>query len=413
MKTSDKSKINKIKVLHIVGGKPYAGAFKGSYILHKALIELNVNSKILSDCSTSIGEKFLGKDNHVIYINDNFLNKVFNLTFILLEKVLKFIFLKRPRSSFTIGIFGLDITKTKEYQNANIIHIHWLSQGFINITSIKKITKPLVWTMRDMWAFTGGPHYTCDFREFEGGKISNFLIRLKKKSYPIKTKFIAISNWLKLEAKKSFVLKNFKIYKIYNNINIENFNFTNKLIARKFLDIDTKKKIILFGAQNPQSIRKGWNIFTDTLKKLDKSEFYLIIFGNFWSHKVLDKIGIQYKSFGFVNDVKLQNMIYSASDCFIFSSLQEAFGKTWAEAMACKVPVICLKNSSAAEFIDHKKNGYVLNKMTSINLKKAIYWVTSQKNQKKSPKFIENKKIKKLRAREIAKKYIKLYSEML
>ena len=62
---------------------------------------------------------------------------------------------------------GFDITKVKEYQKADVIHIHWLSQGFINLKSLSKINKPVVWTMRDMWAFTGGPHYTMDFENYE------------------------------------------------------------------------------------------------------------------------------------------------------------------------------------------------------------------------------------------------------
>ena len=40
---------NKINVLHIVGGKKTNGVFKGAYILHEALLNLKVNSKILND----------------------------------------------------------------------------------------------------------------------------------------------------------------------------------------------------------------------------------------------------------------------------------------------------------------------------------------------------------------------------
>ena len=69
---------------------------------------------------------------------------------------------------------GFDITKVKEYQKADVIHIHWLSQGFINLKSLSKINKPVVWTMRDMWAFTGGPHYTMDFENYEKSFFSKF-----------------------------------------------------------------------------------------------------------------------------------------------------------------------------------------------------------------------------------------------
>ena len=51
-----------------------------------------------------------------------------------LEKILKSIYLHSPRETFTLGFFGFDITKLKEYKNADIIHIHWLNQGFITLT---------------------------------------------------------------------------------------------------------------------------------------------------------------------------------------------------------------------------------------------------------------------------------------
>ena len=71
---------------------------------------------------------------------------------------------------------------------------------------------------------------------------------------------------------------------------------------RSTLKISTSKQIILYGAQNPQSKRKGWDIFVETLKKLDKSKYFLLIFGNFWSQEVLDNIGIEYKILGFIDD---------------------------------------------------------------------------------------------------------------
>ena len=46
--------------------------------------------------------------------------------------------LPKKRSSFTFAFFGSDITKFKEFKEADIIHIHWLSQGFINLRSISK-----------------------------------------------------------------------------------------------------------------------------------------------------------------------------------------------------------------------------------------------------------------------------------
>ena len=406
--------MKKIKVLHIVGGPITGGAFQGSFILHRALLKLGVNSKILNDTFLDQNKIiFPKKKTNIVYLNKDFKKKVISKIFIYLEKILKSLFLKINRSTFTIGITGYDLTKLKEYKTADIIHIHWLNQGFINLKSIKKIKKPVVWTMRDMWPFTSGAHYTIDFESFERSSLSKVFKRFKKKNYPKQMQFVAISNWLKKEAKKSSMLKDFKIRMIYNNINTEDFRFINKEKARSILNINTKKNVILFGSQNTQSMRKGWECFVETLKKLNKSDYYLLIFGNFWSHKILDDIGIEYKSLGFIGNKKTLNAAYSSSDFFVFPSLQEAFGKTWAEAMICKIPIICFKNTSASEFVKHKKTGFVVKNMNSESLKKGIDWMSNKINRKNFLNEKKNNKVKEFDVKYIAKKYIQLYSELL
>ena len=170
---------------------------------------------------------------------------------------------------------------------------------------------------------------------------------------------------VKKKAENSNVLNQFKIKKIDNNIDIKNLKLISKKDARKILNISTKKKIILYGAQNPQSKRKGWEIFIDTLKKMDKSEYYLLIFGNFWSENILKKIGIEFKNLGYINDKNQLNTIYSAADLFVASSIADAWPKTFAEAMACGLPVVCFKNTSISEIVDHKINGFVVDKFSS------------------------------------------------
>ena len=395
-----------MKILHIIGGSEQSGVYKGAYILHKALIKHKIKSKILRDCSYSENIK---KDKDVICINENIFKKSLSKLFIFIEKLLKFLFLKSPRSSFTFGFLGTDITKSKYYKNADILHIHWFSQGFIQLRSLSRVNKPVVWTMRDMWPFTGGSHYSMDFQNYEKGGLSKIIQRFKKKIYNNKIEFVAISDWLKKQAENSFILNNYKIRRIYNNINTQDFNFKSKEEARSNLNINTKKKIILYGAQNPQLNRKGWNILVETIKNLDKSKYFLLIFGNFWSQKILDEIGIEYRSLGFINDQKKLNLVYSCSDIFLSLSIQEAFGKTWAEALTCKIPVICFKDSCASEIIDHKKDGYIVDGINPENLKIGIEWLSNFQDD------IQNldKKIKLFDSNTIAQKYISLYEEVL
>ena len=277
-----------MKILHIIGGDFKGGAFKGARILHNTLTKLKIDSKIFND-----NGDLNNKDDKIVVISKNLIIRIINYFYILIEKFLKNFFLPRKRSSFTLSLLGFDLTKFKEYRDADIVHIHWLNQGFINLKSLSKVNKPIVWTMRDMWPFTGGSHYTMDFKNYENSKISKIIKNYKKKKYGNNIKFVAISDWLKYEAQKSLVLEDQFVSRIYNNIELNKFKKISKEEAKLKLKIFTKKKIILFGAVNPQNKRKGWEIFLETIKKLDKSKYFLLIFGNFWSQESLIRIGLE------------------------------------------------------------------------------------------------------------------------
>ncbi len=403
-----------INVLHIVGGSLNNGAAKGANILHEALLNLGVNSKILNDkySKNEINKVNLNNQN-IIFIQQNLFDKVLNKFCIFIEKILKSFFLHSPRETFTISIFGFDITKIKEYQEADLIHIHCLSQGFINLKSLSKVDKPIIWTMRDEWAYTGGAHYISDFEKYEKSYISKLLKNFKKKIYNKNFQFVALSNWLKNKAEKSEILNNSQIIKIDNNIQLKDFNVIDKNVAKSILGLTTKKQIILYGAQNPQSERKGWKIFLETLKELDKSKFFLLIFGKFWSHELLDKIGISYKSLGFVTNQHILNAIYSSGDIFVASSLQDAWPKTFAEAMYCKTPAVCFDQTSISEIVEHKKNGYIVKEKNPKALKDGIIWLLNEIKENDLINFQAREKIKSYDPNIIAMKYLNLYKKKL
>ncbi|MBR4191577.1 MAG: glycosyltransferase, partial [Prevotella sp.] len=64
---------------------------------------------------------------------------------------------------------GSDITKLREFQEADVIHLHWINQGMLSLSGIRKILKsgkPVVWTMHDIWPATAICHLTLNCRNF-------------------------------------------------------------------------------------------------------------------------------------------------------------------------------------------------------------------------------------------------------
>ena len=63
-------------------------------------------------------------------------------------------FKKNDLFAVDIANTGTDITSLPEFQQADVIHLHWINQGMLSLNTIRKILtsgKPVVWTMHDMW----------------------------------------------------------------------------------------------------------------------------------------------------------------------------------------------------------------------------------------------------------------------
>ena len=99
-----------MKILHIVGGSPNSGAYKGAEILHNALIKLGVKSKFLNDST------YIKNNSRIIFLKRNFFQNILYKINVSIEKILKTIFLHSPRSTFSFCLLGDDITKFQEYK---------------------------------------------------------------------------------------------------------------------------------------------------------------------------------------------------------------------------------------------------------------------------------------------------------
>lgn len=63
-------------------------------------------------------------------------------------------FKKNNLFAVDIANTGTDITSLPEFQQADVIHLHWVNQGMLSLNDIRKILKsgkPVVWTMHDMY----------------------------------------------------------------------------------------------------------------------------------------------------------------------------------------------------------------------------------------------------------------------
>lgn len=407
-----------MNVLHIVAGDLNGGAARGAYWLHLALLKKNVNSYILTNSKNNLNS------NKIHALSKNFISRLKFSFLTRVVEVLKLPYYKRDKKIFSTGFDGIDITKHHLYKNADIINFHWIN-GLVNVNSMKSISKPIVWTIRDMWPMTGGCHYTfiackkfeikcgcCPYLNSEENQdLSYKILQNKIKNYPIKNlSIVGISKWISSQAKKSTVFKKSPIYTIGNCIDDRIFFPLNKLHAKKLLKLPLDKKIILVGSQNLKDFYKGFNLFLNSLKKIKTKNFHILIFGKL---KDTDIKNYSHTKLGFIDSNEKMRKIYSAADVYVSPSTLEAFGKTVAEAMACGTPAVIFDKIGSVDIVSHKIDGYIASNSNPDELANGVDWILNNKSYKK----IIRKSTKKIKDKfsfdKIAEKYKILYEKIL
>jgi glycosyltransferase involved in cell wall biosynthesis len=338
---------------------------------------------------------------------------------------------KAVRFAFSPAIAGENISKHHLVKNADIIHLHWFNQGYLSLKTLKKLLspgKPVVWTLHDMWAFTGGCHYSgdcenyktacghCKFLKTPGANDLSNEIWQKKKKMLEKSDiyFVTCSEWLANRARESSLLKNAKIVSIPNPIDTSLYYPRNKQRARENLKLPINRKLILFGAANIMDERKGLNYLLLALKKLKEENSALaetidvVLFGKS-DPEFISRIPFRIHDLGLISNVLDIIEIYSAADLFVLPSLEDNLPNTIMESMACGTPVVAFKTGGIPEMLDHKINGYLAQYKSVEDLKKGIEFSLLNFDKEDNIKEISARVAENYNEQKISQKYLELY----
>jgi len=180
--------------------------------------------------------------------------------------------------------------------NPDIVHLNWITGGFMRPESLLMMNRPIVWTLHDMWAFTGGCHYTYSCNRYLTGcgrcpilhsrkddDLSARMFRRKANIYNQLDNLVIVtpSRWLASCVKDSPILGDKKITVIPNGLDTKQFCPEEKLRARNLLSLPPDKKLILFGAiRAVRSRQKGFTLLMEALNHVKLSGLELIVFGS-------------------------------------------------------------------------------------------------------------------------------------
>ena len=306
-------------------------------------------------------------------------------------------FSKKHLFEIDLANTGSDITRFPEFQEADVIHLHWINQGMLSLGSIRKILqggKPVVWTMHDIWPATAICHLTLDCRRFEtqcnhcrllpGGGSDNDLAakvwRRKQKMLADRhITYVACSQWLAGEAQKSALLQGQRVVSIPNPIDTHVYAPQDQQQARQHAGLPAEGRIILFASQRVTNLNKGMNYLVEACQLLaeqhpeQKEQITVAILGGH-AEELEGQLPFRTCPLGYVNDEHRIVDVYNAADVFVLPSLSENLPNTIMEAMACGVPSVGFRVGGIPEEIDHQRNGYVADYRSSEDLARGIWW---------------------------------------
>lgn len=303
---------------------------------------------------------------------------------------------RNPRASesgyWSLNLYDYPIAAAINAFGADIAHLNWVGDNFLPIDEVARIKAPIVWTLHDMWAFSGGCHTAYDCLNFQTGcgncpqlvnsgpaDISARVNRKKQRAWSnTPMTVVCPSRWLADCARSSAVFNKNAIEVIGYTFDPGVFKPIDPAVARRAFNLPPDKQLVLFGAIGGTSdAHKGFRFLREALGGLaEDANIELVTFGG---EPSLDLgLSLPCHQIGALRDEVSISLLYSACDLYVLPSLQENLPNTIIEALACGTPCVSFAGSGTKDLVQHKQNGYLARLRDSDDLLTGIKWALAQ-----------------------------------
>lgn len=398
------------------------GAFIGAYRLHEGLKKVGADSKMIVNRKVT--------DDASILAPPKSLGKIWAKLAPRIDAIPLNFYRNRGRN-FSLQWLPDGMTSQVNQLNPDVIYLHWIGYAFMQIETLRKLNKPLVWKLADMWAFSGGCHYSQECngytqscgscpqlnsnKEFD---LSRWVWKRKAKAWKnLDLTLVTPSRWLAKCASESSLFRERRIEVIPNGIDTQIYKPIERSQVRHILNLPQEKQLILFVARNVTSDRrKGFHLLLQALELLERSEnnaeVELVVVGASKSKNFPD-LNLKRHYLGQLNDEISLALAYSAADVFIAPSTQDNFPNTVMEALACGTPCVAFNIGGMPDLIEHHKNGYLAQPFEVEDLTQGIIWILeNQERCNKLSAYARRKVEKEFNIELQVKRYLSLFEEV-
>lgn len=376
-----------MKILHLNTFDIEGGAARAAYRLHRGLRETGTDSNMLVQTKTGTDAQVFERDTPWA----RWLGRYRPL----MELLPMIPYPSRPATHWATEWAPTRILPQINALAPDVIHLHWICRGFMSIPDIGRLPRPVVWTLHDAWAFTGGCHVpgSCtlyrkqcgmcpQLASTEADDLSRWIWERKAKCWQARpVTIVTPSQWLADCARSSALFCKARIEVIPNAIDTSLFRPMDQQEARAELGLPQKRKLVLVSAMNATlDINKGFRHLQKALHLMAgsgwKENMELLVVGQSAPSTPVDA-GVPVRFLGVMKDEHSMRRIYSAADVTVLSSIQENLPNAVMESMACGTPAVAFKIGGLPQLIDHGLNGYLATPYDPADLAEGIRRVLS------------------------------------
>lgn len=376
-----------MKILHVNASDVIGGAARAAHRIHMAQVQAGMDSHMLVIRRNEPANRIhapLSRPAQLIQ----------RLKLAGAEKLLTRQYAPTNPTLHSINYFRSHLSSWINASDFEIINLHWLGLETLAIEEIGCIRQPVVWTMHDMWPFSGAEHYddidypgryrtgyTSETRPegYLGLDIDAWVWRRKRTAWKDRDfQLISPSQWLAECARSSTLMARYPCAVIPNCVDTEIFKPIDRRLARYILNLNPEKRYILFGAiAGTNDRRKGFHLLHPALQQLAQypgisQNTELIVFGANAPASAIET-GLPTHYMGHLNDDVSLAVLYAAADVFVAPSMQDNLPNTVVEAMASGTPCVAFSIGGMTDMIDHGVTGLLVPPFEIPLLSQAMY----------------------------------------
>ncbi len=289
--------------------------------------------------------------------------------------------------------FGSLSAKEINSSGADIVHLHWVTDGFLTIETIGRINKPIIWSLCDAWAFSGAEHYATQVsRERSqhgylpinrnandsGFDLDRWTWNRKKSHWTKPMHLLPASNWLTQATRESALMGDWPITQIPHTVNTNLFTSATERIKTN------QQPVVLFIASaGVHDSRKGADLLIEALKDPAITQrLKVIIVGPSPSAQEEQQISSSLNHDMVFHgeargDQELMDL-YSHADITVVPSREDNMPIAAMESQSCGTPVVAFRIGGLPDIVDPTSSGYLAEPENTHDLAQGIMHVLSQ-----------------------------------